>query len=202
MTKARLIGLVVLAVGASTFAATVHAARGHTAGDKPSAANCGGNLWRLKTLSDVDRGSVNLSPRPTTIGAILQRHDPGRVPTRRTTPFQRQTWEVPAAIIRYWLDGTELRLQLFDDHSYMNAVIPSPSCLPATTRGRSAIIQAWQLFNGACGHPTRTAQPLGAVVSVTGVGYWSERKSRHGEASNGAELHPVTGLRPVAGCGS
>jgi hypothetical protein len=201
MNKARLIGLVVLAVGASTSAATVDAARGHTAGT-PSAARCGGNLWRLKTLSDVDRGSVNLSPRPTTIGAILQRNTPARIPTRRTTPFQRQTWQLPAQITRYWLDGTELRLQLYDDPVYMNAVIPSPTCLSASARGRAAIVQAWQMFMTKCGRPTRNQQPLGAVVTVSGVGYWSERHTRFGEAPNGAELHPVTGLRSVVGCGN
>jgi hypothetical protein len=156
----------------------------------------------MKTLSDVDRGSVRLAPRPTTIGAIQQRGTPRPTPVRRRTPYQRQTWQIGAQITRYWIDGTALRLQLWDNGSYMNAVIPAPVCLSQRTRARAAIFRAWTLFMGNCGHPTHFAQPLGAVVTVTGVGFWSQHRTRHGEAPNGAELQPVTGLRPVAGCGS
>jgi hypothetical protein len=205
MKTARLIAFIAFTLAASASAATIHAARGHrtAASSSRSAARCGGPLWRMKTLSDVDRNSVKMTPRPTTIGAIRQRGTPRPTPARRKTPFQRQTWQVAAMIPRYWLDGTALRLQLWDDGSYMNAVIPSPSCLSSRTRGRAAIVRAWSLFVGHCGHPpTHFAQPLGAVVTVTGVGFWSQHRTRHGEAPNGAELQPVTGLRPVAGCGS
>lgn len=203
MTRARLIAFIAFTLAATVTAATVHAARGHrSAGNTPTAARCGGALWRMKTLSDPGRYSVTLASRPTTIGAIQQRGVPRPTPIRRKTPFQRQTWLVPAQITRYWLDGTELRLQLFDDHSYMNAVLPAPSCLPATSRARAAIIATWQFFMGRCGHPTHFAQPLGAVVLVRGIGYWSQHHTRHGESPNGAELQPVTGLRAVSGCGS
>jgi hypothetical protein len=202
MNQARVIGLVALAIGASTLATTVHAAVGHHAQARPNVALCGGNLWRMKTLSDPGRFSVNLSPRNTTIGAILQRGIPRPTPLRRRTPFQRQTWAVPAQITRYWREGNELRLQLFDDGTYMNAVVPAPQCLTSATRGRSAIAATWTMFMNRCGHATANSQPLGAVVTVVGIGFWSQRRTRHGEARNGAELHPVTALRPVAGCGS
>ncbi|HYY04820.1 MAG TPA: hypothetical protein VE736_13110 [Gaiellaceae bacterium] len=202
MNQARAMGLVAVAVAASTVAATVNAAVGERARSRPDVSLCGGNLWRLKTLSDGRSRSVDLSPRSTTIAAIRRRHEPRPIPTLRTTPFQRRTWAVPAQITRYWREGNELRLQLYDNNGYMNAVVPSPSCLSDTTRARSPIMQTWKKFMNHCGHATKSAQPLGAVVTVIGVGYWSERRARHGEAPNGAELHPVTGLRPVAGCGS
>lgn len=203
MKTARLIACIAFTLAASASAATVHAARGHrAASNTPSAVRCGGPLWRMKTLSDVDRHSVKLVPRATTIGAIRQRGTPRPTPARRKTPFQRQTWQVGAQITRYWIDGTALRLQLWDHGSYMNAVIPSPTCLTSRTRARAAILRASALFTGHCGRPTHFAQPLGAVVTVTGVGFWSQHRTRHGESPNGAELQPVTGLSPVAGCGS
>jgi hypothetical protein len=202
MNQARVIGLVALAIGASTLATRVHAAVGQQPKSRPNVALCGGNLWRMKTLSDVGRHSVSLLPRDTTIGAILQRGTPHPTPRFRRTPYQRQTWAVPAQITRYWREGDELRLQLWDHGSYMNAVVPAPSCLTAATRARGAIAATWLMFMNRCGHATRNSQPLGAVVTVVGVGYWSQRMARHGEARNGAELHPVTALRPVAGCGS
>jgi hypothetical protein len=203
LKRARLIAFIVLTLAASVTAATVRAARGHfAASEAPSAVRCGGPLWQMKTLSDVQRGSVRLAPRPTTIGAIQQRGTPRPTPAGRRTPFQRQSWQIGAQITRYWIDGTALRLQLWDHGSYMNAVIPAPSCLSSSTRGRAAMVRAWNLFTGKCGHPTHFSQPLGAVVTVMGVGFWSQNRTRHGEAPNGAELQPVTGLRPAAGCGS
>lgn len=197
MTKARLITLLIAAVAALGSALAVHAAA-----SGPDAASCGGNLWRLKTLSDPGRRAVRLAPRATTIGAIGERHAPTPVPTRRTTPFQKQSWQVVAEIVEYRIDAGELRLVLFDNGAYVNGAIPSPSCLSADARDRAAIAATWKQFTTACGHPRGDWQPLGAVVYIRGVGFWSQRRTTKGAAPNGAELHPVTGFRPVAGCGS
>jgi hypothetical protein len=173
-----------------------------TAALRPSAQTCGGILWRLKTFSDPERGRVNLSPRQTTIRSLGTRAFPSPLPRSRSTKFQRQTFEVVGQVTEYRLDGNELRLVLFDDGAYMNAVVPAPGCLRRTTRSRGAITAVWSSFFGSCGHPQPTWQPQGATLFVRGVGFWSSRfKERRGAAPNGAELHPVTGLRPVAGCG-
>lgn len=183
--------------------AAVAAAVAPTATPKPSAQACGGILWRLKTFSDPRRGSVRLTPRPTTIEAIADRRYPRPLPRSRRTSFQRQAWEVVAQITEYRLDGNELRLVLYDHGAYMNAVVPAPACLPRSTRARGSITSVWTSFFGACGRPLRSWQPQGAVVYIRGVGFWSSRfKVRRGAARNGAELHPVTGLRAVVGCGS
>jgi hypothetical protein len=178
-------------------AAAANAAGRHSA--TPSASRCGGELWRLKTLSDPGRKSVALTPKTTTIGAIVDRPYPRPVPHKRRTPFQRQNWEVVAQITAFRLEDAGLRLILFDDGAYVNAVIPAPSCLSKTSRGRTAMAAAWSTF-GRCPRPTRDLQPLGAVAYVSGIGFWSERNGERGEAPNGAELYPVTGFRIVVGC--
>jgi hypothetical protein len=167
----------------------------------PIATRCGGSLWRLKTLSDPGRNRVALTPRTTTIGAILGKPFPNPVPTRRRTTFQRQAWEVVAQITRYKLDDAGIRLELYDDNAYANAVIPSPTCLTKTSRARADIRAAWNIFGTRCPRPTREWQAFGAIVYVRGVGFWSPRHPEvRGTAPNGAELYPVTGLRIVAGC--
>lgn len=168
----------------------------------PSAARCGGLTWRLKTFSDAQRRRVNVAPQPTTIGSIRQRKGPGRPPRRRTTPFQFQTWEIPAQVTKFRLDATgSVRLELYDHAAYINAVIPSPSCLSAKSRDRKDIVAAWHLFVDECGRATSNWQSLGAIFFVRGLGFWGARDpSARGAAPNGAELHPVTGLRMVAGC--
>ena len=164
---------------------------------------CGGPLWRLKTFSDRGRSAVRLSPLSTTIAAIASRGAPPRLPRVRSTAYQRQVWEVVAQIVEYQLDGSELRLILYDGGAYMNAVIPAPWCLGTRTRARRPIELAWESFFKRCGRATPAWQPLGAIVYIRGVGFWSNRfADRRRIAPNGAELHPVTGFRAIAGCGS
>src|SRR5437660_10708612 len=195
MKRAGVFALIFLAAGAA--AAT--AAGRHSAA--PSANRCGGVLWQLKTLSDPQRRQVNLSPQETTIGAIRARHGPGRTPTRRTTAFQRHVWEVPAQVTSFKLDATgAVRLQLYDHEAYMNAVIPAPSCLSGSTRDRAEIVAAWHFFFAKCGKATPAWQSLGAILLVRGVGFWGDKPTVRGTSPNGAELHPVTGFRIVAGC--
>ena len=188
------IALVILA--AAAFAAA--AAGRHAAG--PTAARCGGQLWRLKTLSDPGRNRVQLQLKATTIAAIGERPFPRPVPRTRRTPFQRQVWEVVAQITQYRVEPGAIRLILFDHDSYLNAVIPTPDCLSSRTRARQDIASTYKLFATDCGHSTSSWQSLGAIVHVRGVGFWSQRRGVRGSARNGAELHPVTGFRVVAGC--
>jgi len=166
----------------------------------PTAARCGGTLWRMKTLSDPGRRSVRLASMTTTIAAIGGRPFPRHLPKERRTPFQRQTWEVVAQVTQYRLEDGGVRLVLFDAGSYLNAVIPTPSCLSSRTRAREQIAAAWQQLSVDCAPPKPEWQPLGAIVYIRGVGFWSQRGALGGSARNGAELHPVTGFRIVAGC--
>jgi hypothetical protein len=76
--------------------------------------------------------------------------------------------------------------------------MPAPSCLPKKTRDRRAIINARRRFESRCG--AANEQALGAVAEIDGVGFWDFAQSGH--ARNYPELHPVTRLRLVTGCGS
>ena len=188
--------IVVLVLAAATTAVAAFARAERT----PNPANCGGQLWRMKTLSDIGRKAVALAPKTTTIGDIVDRPYPRPVPRLRRTAFQRQNWEVVAQITQFRLDAGGLRLILFDDGAYVNAVIPVPTCLTTISRGRVAMTSAWNTFGTSCAKGTRDWQPLGAIAYVSGVGFWSDRDGERGAAANGAELYPVTGFRIVAGC--
>jgi hypothetical protein len=82
----------------------------------------------------------------------------------------------------------------------MIAEMPYAGCLPRTTRDRRAIVTARAGFVRRCGFPSSGWQSLGAVASVSGVGFWDVAYGQTGAARNYAELHPVTGLRLIAGC--
>jgi hypothetical protein len=195
MKRAGFTAAILIAATAAAAAANTRSTAG------PSAARCGGTLWRLMTLSDSGRHAVRLTPASTTIGAIGKRPNPQPVPTTRRTAFQRQTWEVVAQLTDFRLERGGVRLVLYDSNSYMNAVIPIPSCLSSRTRARAQIAAVWKQFAVDCARAKMAWQSLGAIVYVQGVGFWSARQQGlRGAAPNGAELHPVTGLRIVSGC--
>jgi hypothetical protein len=164
-------------------------------------AACGVELWSLKTLSDPQRFVVNLHPRLTSVVAINRRGMPVPTPRTRSTPYERRVWRVKAQIVQFKLeDDSDIHLILYWRGSYMIAEMPTASCLPFRARDRRAIIAARRLFVSRCGLPTSSWQSLGAVALISGVGFRDVPHGQTGAARNYAELHPVTGLRLVAGC--
>ena len=158
---------------------------------------CGGNLWKLMTLSDAQRWTVYPAPLRTSIPAIAALVAPKRILVSRSgTFFERQVWEMKVVIERYRLQSNgEIALELYDIPSsmYMNAYMPNPNCLsPTQTSDRSRIIAARSAFTKACPAPTATWQMLGATVQLAGIGFWNPIKTTLGALGNGAELRPVT----------
>jgi hypothetical protein len=196
MKRVVTVALMFLAAGAAAAAAA------GTHLSAPSAARCGGSTWRLKTFSDPQRRQVDVGAQSTNLHDILERPGPGRELRQRATPFQRQVWGVYAQITKYKFDSTgAVRLVLYDDNSYMNAVIPAPDCLSSKTRNRADIAAAWRQFTTKCGHPGPAWQPFGGVLYLRGIGYWTRKQPFvRGTAPNGAELNPVTGFQVLTGC--
>jgi hypothetical protein len=119
-----------------------------------------------------------------------------------STAYERRAWRVKAQIVQFKLeDDSDIHLVLYWAGRYMIAEMPFAGCLPRTTRDRRAIVAARVGFVRRCGFPTSTWQSLGAVAYVSGVGFWDVPHGQTGAARNYAELHPVTLLRIVAGCG-
>ena len=165
---------------------------------------CGGNLWKLMTLSDTTNKSVNWAPAGTSVGQIAALAAPKKVPTTRTTTFTKQQWSLTAVIERYRQQSNgEIVFELYDvpSNMYMNAYLPNPQCLSAKTRGRAQILAARTTFTSACPAATADWQTLGTTVQLTGVGFWNPVKTTLGALGNGAELRPVTGLTVLQGCG-
>lgn len=165
----------------------------------PSVARCG-SLWQIRTLSDKNRATVNLNVQLTSVAALGARKAPARSPSTRDA-FERQAYQVTAQIVRFRADSAGLHLVLFKDDAYMLGTLPSAGCLPKYARARKVMVATRAWFNKNCGTPTASYQPLGALVRVTGVGFWGAR-SLSGAARNGAELAPVYGINPLAGCGA
>jgi hypothetical protein len=144
---------------------------------------------------------VQLKPTASTIGELGSLAAPKSVPTRRSTTFQRRTWRVVALITTFRPGSNgEILLKLFDHGAYMFASIPARTCQASRPAAARAIGAVRSQFLAKCGTPRDGEEPSGAVVWITGVGYWS--KPRAGGAKNGAMLSPVFSIEPVAGCGA
>ncbi len=193
--RAAALGFLVVVVG--VFASTTGPTFAHNTG-----ARCGHELWDLKTLSDPRLNLIYARPRLTSIIAINARQMPRRTPTLRSRGYERHVWRLVAQITNFKLARNgDILLVLFDKSDYMIAKMPAAECVPSTARYRRATINTRHLFESRCGTATRRWQDLGAVVDLQGVGFWNFPHGQRGHARNYAELHPLTRIRFIAGCG-
>jgi hypothetical protein len=195
----------IVLTAAATLAAVVAAAASPAGArvDTPG-PQCGGNLWKLMTLSDTGKKSVAWSPSTTTIPDIAKLTAPAKVGTTRSTAFQKHVWSMTTIIERYRVASNgEIVLELFDvpSSTYMDAYMEDASCLPTTARGRSAMLGARSAFMKDCPAPTNDWQMLGATADISGVGFFNPVKTTIGALKNGAELRPLVGLKITQGCG-
>jgi len=87
-------------------------------------------------------------------------------------------------------------------HAYLIAEMSAAECLPKKARDRKAIIAVRKKFETSCGQATNHWQLLGAVTYISGVGFFDIPHTQKPHAENFAELHPVTGIKFVSGCGA
>lgn len=190
----------VLVVAVAVSAALAFA---HAASAKPG-PQCGGSLWKQMTLADNGKG-VNWNPAATTVGDIAKLTAPARITASRTTSFQKKVWKMDDVVIdRYRLASNgEIVLRLYDIASatYMNAYLPSTSCMTANATLHKAMVNARNGLVKHCPAPTNDWQLLGAHAALFGVGFWNPVKTTAGALQNGAELRPLVGLTITQGCG-
>jgi hypothetical protein len=186
-----------------TTALVVAATASRTAARPTVAAACGSDYWPLKTFSDPLRKKVNLTPKDTTLAVIASPDHPQTTPTTRNTPFERQVWRLTVQITEFKREGdSDIHLILFDAGTYGIAEMPAAACVPKKARARKAIINARKKFEAACGKATNSWKQLGAVVTISGVGFWDKPHTQNPHAPNFAELHPVTAIKFISGCGA
>ena len=81
---------------------------------------------------------------------------------------------------------SDIHLILFDAGTYGIAEMPAAACVPKKPRARKAIINARKKFEAACGKATNSWKQLGAVVTISGVGFWEPHTQRSRPELRGA----------------
>jgi hypothetical protein len=167
------------------------------------AYRCGVQRWPVKTGTDSDIGSVNLTqPTPTTIDTLINLAEPADRPqSGRVTPIETTVWTFDATLTLWkWENDPKsgdwdyhLVFSDADGHT-MGGEIPFPDCVNDSSPLKNQIAAARQLFDA-------NVAPLGHQISipvrVTGIGFFDLHSAGHnptGSAPNGIELHPILEL--------
>jgi hypothetical protein len=158
-------------------------------------AHCGVERWDVKTLSDADRGAVDLAPVDATVEQLAAR--PVEYPSpghERSVPVELTVYRVEAYLTRVFTeDDHDWHLVL---HGIQNpdasiiAEIPDPQCAGACRSGfADDYARARAMLEEHVAHMNLRAHPI--RVRVTGAGFFDRIHGQAGVAPNGIELHPV-----------
>jgi Bacterial Ig domain len=159
-------------------------------------ATCGTERWPVKTGTDNDAGSVDLSSAtPTTIANLTSLAKPSTLPqSRRIPPAELTQWTIDATLVEFALEGDQdYHLVISDNAGHTMIVeIPDPNCVGTGSPFASGIANARSEFDSQFTVST-SFQPAGIPVRVKGVAMFDIKHPGHlhGVAPNQIELHPV-----------
>ena len=186
----------------STSAATVLS---EASAPTSSGVRCGKERWSVKTLTDPDASSVDLTPIPSTITALGSVAAPASHSDLPRQPQEENTYTVEGTIVGYKLeDDNDIHLAIADTtppFATMIAEFPNKGCDVGAV-DEAQIDQARQAFETAFPPATKHFQTPTGCVTVTGVFFFDRIHGQLGVAPNGAELHPVIGFQNGCGAGA
>jgi hypothetical protein len=164
-----------------------------------AATSCGVWRWPVKTGSDADRRKVNKTVVHTTIRYLRARTAPSSFAghqDRRFLGAERHTYRLRARLTQFRLeDDGDIHLVLKNRAGKtMIAEIPRPGCVARSSLWKRAIRVARSRFTNH--YPVTTSWHfVNRRISILGLGFFDEIHNVTGQAPNGIELHPVTGIR-------
>jgi hypothetical protein len=152
-----------------------------------SQPKCGTDRWPVKVWEDADAGTVDTSPRWTTVRELAALETPEMVypANGRLAPVERQRYRVRAEIARLSTEADGdwhiILRDLEDRRRTIIAEVPDPRCVKSTTL---------QAVYAAVRDSLRRV-PRQGIATVDGIGFWDFIHTQSGGAANGIELHPV-----------
>lgn len=148
---------------------------------------CGYERWPVKILTDKDRELVNFTPVESTIAKLtfIPIHEIPYPRDKRIAPEELTVYRVRGTLIQVRAEqDSDLHLIVADlgkPEIRMIVEMPAPGCAEGTGREND--------YKKAREAVARIAN--GAVIEITGVGFFDFIHNAIGTAKNGIELHPV-----------
>ena len=161
-----------------------------------AAVSCPYERGPVKEGSDSTRFKVSTTVVATSIAYLRGRAKPTSYPrTIRVGGAEYHVYKVHAYLTQYKVESDgDIHLVLKDSSGRsMIAEIPLGSCVPLSSRWRSAIATARARFSQTL-HATTSWHYLHKAITVKGVGFFDVPHGQTGVAKNGIELHPVIGI--------
>jgi lamin tail-like protein/S-layer family protein len=158
---------------------------------------CGVERWSVKTGTDSDAPSIDLSsPTATTISEMRTWATPNPIPSsNRVAPHETTLYVVNATLTLYKLESDSDYHLVMQDGSGNTIVteIPCPGCVGASSPFAAAIANARAVFDA---HYTATGsfQTANVPVQVKGIGMFDFPHGQTGAAPNQIELHPIVDI--------
>jgi hypothetical protein len=196
-----LYAIIFLVTGCTTVTTAGHLAPSVTTPTATASGtpHCGLERWSVKVGTDADAGKVDLNAvQPTTIAHLAALAAPPVLPqASRIPPVEVTVYQVTATLREYKIESdSDVHMVLADAAGQtMITEIPLPACVGAASPFLPQITAARNWF-GTQFHPSGAWQHPGAVVTVTGVGFFDSLHGQTGVAENGVELHPVLSVMP------
>src|SRR5258708_3810461 len=160
----------------------------------PILAQCGVERWSVKTGTDRDVGSMNLTSSPAnTILTMRGWPAPSPIPpNNRVSPYETTQWVLNATLTQFKLESdSDYHLILSDaSGNTLIAEIPAPSCVGTGSVFASGIQNARNEFDAKY-TATSSFQTANIPVQVKGVGMFDFLHGQTGVAPNGIEIHAV-----------
>jgi hypothetical protein len=152
---------------------------------------CGHDRWAVKTLTDKDRGRVDVSPVNATVSklASIRIHEIPYPEDGRIEPEELHVYRVRAKLMEIRREkDSDIHIILADLDRLeirMIAEIPAPECANGSGH-EDAFRQARE---------TVLSMRVETTIEVVGVGFFDYLHDAKGGAKNGIEIHPVLQLK-------
>ena len=160
-------------------------------------AQCGVERWSVKTGTDPNAPSVNLSTYiSSTIYNFQQSTRPASLPSNgRVAPRETNQYQVSGTLTKYKREtDSDYHLVIKDSAGRTMIIeIPSANCVGAGSPFISGIRNARAQFDAKL-TATTSFKTVSAPVTIKGIGFWDFLHGQTGVAPNGIEVHPVLNI--------
>lgn len=164
--------------------------------DERISGSCGVERWAVKTGTDAQAGSVNLTPLSGSIDNLITITAPSPIPaSTRVSPTELQTQTLTnVTLLEYKLENdSDYHLVLSSNGKTMIAELPGPACVGSGSPFASAIAASRAAFDAKF-TVTGSFQQANVLITLTGIPFFDQLHGQTGVAPNGIELHPVLHL--------
>jgi len=163
------------------------------------AGPCTGLRRAVETFTDSAAGSVNLTPRATTVAAIRRLAVPSRPGKQRISPVETRTYRVTVRLVQMQLEADgDVRLTVVDPKTHQTMLVrfPAPLCIRSSSAAARRLMTAARgALVRACGRADRgSITRVGGNATISGVGFVEPRPRPADAAPNGVALDPVLGF--------